>query len=224
MMARSRTKAKYLAGPASRRSKPGKKDADILWRYDMMDELGVFPHNASNCSVITLGDTLFACTSNGQDWTHVNIPSPLSPSFIALDKKTGEFLGEDDAEIGPRIMHGQWTSPSIGKVNGKKQVYFGGGDGVLYAFDPTPVKEGDVELHQEGLVVRRRARGVQEGQGRQADQISRRGRPERDQLDARLLQEPRLCRRSARIPSTAKASAGSSASMRPRPATSPRPD
>ena len=26
---------------------------------------------------------------------------------------------------------------------GKKQVYFGGGDGVLYAFNPEPVKEGD---------------------------------------------------------------------------------
>ena len=88
----------------------------------MMDELGVFPHNASNCSIVAVGDTLFVCTSNGQDWTHVNIPSPLSPSFIALNKKTGELLGEDDAEIGPRILHGQWTSPSVGTVNGKTQV------------------------------------------------------------------------------------------------------
>jgi outer membrane protein assembly factor BamB len=53
------------------------------------------------------------------------------------------LLGEDNAEIGPRILHGQWSSPSIGTVNGKTQVYFGGGDGVLYAFDPTPTKEGD---------------------------------------------------------------------------------
>ena len=107
--------AKYLGGPGKPPVEPGKKDADIIWRYDMMDELGVFPHNASNCSVITLGDTLFTCTSNGQDWTHVNIPSPLSPSFIALDKKTGELLGEDDAKIGTNIKHGQWTSPSIGQ-------------------------------------------------------------------------------------------------------------
>ena len=135
--------AKYLGGPGKPPIQPGPTDADILWRYDMMDELGVFPHNASNCSVITLGDKLFACTSNGQDWTHVNIPSPQSPSFIELDKNTGAFLAEDDAHIGPNIHHGQWTSPSLGKVNGKDQVYFGGGDGVLYAFDPTPVKDGD---------------------------------------------------------------------------------
>ena len=135
--------ANYLGGPGKPPISPGPRDADILWRYDMMDELGVFPHNASNCSVITLGDKLFACTSNGQDWTHVNIPSPQSPSFIMLDKSTGTLLGEDDAKIGPKIKHGQWTSPSLGKINGQDQVYFGGGDGVLYAFSPEPVKEGD---------------------------------------------------------------------------------
>jgi outer membrane protein assembly factor BamB len=89
---------------------------------------------------------LYICTSNGQDWTHVNIPSPQSPSFIALDKKTGELIGEDDAAIGPRIYHGQWTSPSIGKVNGKTHVYFGGGDGVLYALDAKPTKDGDTNF------------------------------------------------------------------------------
>lgn len=122
---------------------PGPKDADIIWRYDMMDELGVFPHNASNCSVIMVDGKLFVCTSNGQDWTHVNIPSPNSPSFIALDPKTGLLLGEDDCGVGPRIFHGQWTSPSTGKIDGKSQVYFGGGDGVLYALGTTPVKDGD---------------------------------------------------------------------------------
>lgn len=135
--------AKYFGGPGKPPIEPGKTDADIIWKYDMMDELGVFPHNASNCSIINLGDTLFVCTSNGQDWTHVNIPSPQSPSFIALNKKTGELIGEDDAKIGTNIKHGQWTSPSLGKVNGKDQVYFGGGDGFLYAFDPVPVKDGD---------------------------------------------------------------------------------
>jgi outer membrane protein assembly factor BamB len=60
-----------------------------------------------------------------------------------LDKKTGELIGEDDAGIGPRIFHGQWTSPSAGKVDGKWQVFFGGGDGVFYAFDANPVKEAD---------------------------------------------------------------------------------
>lgn len=118
----------------------GPQDADILWRYDMMDELGVFPHNASNCSVILVDGLLYVCTSNGQDWTHVNIPSPNSPSFIALDPATGKLVAEDNAGVGPRIFHGQWTSPAAGKVNGKWQIFFGGGDGVAYAFDAKPQK------------------------------------------------------------------------------------
>lgn len=121
-------------------AKIGDKDADIIWVYDMMDELGVFPHNASNSSPLILGDLVYVCTSNGQDWTHVNIPSPLSPSYIALNKNTGEFAGEDDTGIGPRIFHGQWASPSAGKVNDVWQVYAGGGDGVLYALDSVPKK------------------------------------------------------------------------------------
>ena len=135
--------AQYIAGPGKPPATIGPKDADIIWKYDMMDELGVFPHNASNCSVVIVDDIVYACTSNGQDWTHSNIPAPNSPSFIALDKKTGEFLGEDDAGISKRIFHGQWSSPSMGVVNDKKLVFFGGGDGWCYAFEPKPVKEGD---------------------------------------------------------------------------------
>ncbi|HEX4645536.1 MAG TPA: PQQ-binding-like beta-propeller repeat protein, partial [Verrucomicrobiae bacterium] len=135
--------AQYVVGPGKPKAKIGPKDADIIWRYDMMDELGVFPHNASNCSLLIVGDLIYACTSNGQDWTHSNIPSPNSPSFIALNKKTGELAGEDDAHIGPHIFHGQWTSPSTGVVNGRQLVFFGGGDGFCYAFDAKPVKEGD---------------------------------------------------------------------------------
>lgn len=135
--------AQYVAGPGKPPEKIGPKDADIIWKYDMMDELGVFPHNASNCSVLVVGDRVYACTSNGQDWTHVNIPSPNSPSFVALDKKTGKLVGEDDAHIGPHIFHGQWSSPSSGQVNGKQLIFFGGGDGFCYAFDANPVKEGD---------------------------------------------------------------------------------
>src|SRR5437588_23902 len=135
--------------PTERRAPPAKigpKDADIIWRFDMMDELGVFPHNASNCSVLIVDDLVYVCTSNGQDWTHSNIPSPLSPSFIALDKKTGELRGEDEAHIGPKIFHGQWSSPSTGKVNGRQLIFFGGGDGWCYAFDAKPVKEGDTSF------------------------------------------------------------------------------
>ena len=135
--------AQYVAGPGKPKAAIGPKDADIIWRYDMMDELGVFPHNASNCSILVVGDLLYVCTSNGQDWTHVNVPSPNAPSLIALNKKTGALLGEDEAHIGTRLFHGQWCSPSAGQVGDRWLIFFGGGDGVCYAFDALPAKERD---------------------------------------------------------------------------------
>jgi hypothetical protein len=35
--------AQYVAGPGNPPAKIGPRDADIVWKYDMMDELGVFP-------------------------------------------------------------------------------------------------------------------------------------------------------------------------------------
>ena len=47
-----------MVGPGKPAVQVTEKDADILWRYDMMDELGVFPHNAANCSMWTTSPTL----------------------------------------------------------------------------------------------------------------------------------------------------------------------
>ena len=135
--------AQYVVGPTGAKAQIGAKDADIIWVYDMMDQLGVFPHNASNSSPLIIGDLVYVGTSNGQDWTHANVPAPFAPSFIALSKATGELRGEDNVEIGKRLFHGQWSSPSSGVVNGKQLVFFGGGDGVCYAFEAAPVKQGD---------------------------------------------------------------------------------
>ena len=114
---------------------PGKQDADILWVYDMTVEVGVRPHNAANCSVLVCGDLLYVCTSNGVDWTHKFVINPDAPSVIVLDKKTGKLVARDDFGIGPDITHGQWTSPSAGRVNGKMLGFHGGGDGFLHAYE-----------------------------------------------------------------------------------------
>lgn len=121
---------------------PGPKDADIIWVYDLIGRSKVFPHNASNCSPLVWGDYVYACTSNGMDDTHTNVPSPFAPTLIALDKRTGELAGEDDAGIGTRLFHGQWSSPSTATVKGRQLVFLGGGDGFLYAFDAKPVQDG----------------------------------------------------------------------------------
>ena len=111
-----------------------KEDADIIWSLDMMDELGVFPHNLATSSPVLYGDKIFITTSNGVDEAHLEIPSPRAPSFLAVNKNTGKVVWEDNSPE-DRILHGQWSSPAVGVVNGKAQVYMPGGDGWLYAFD-----------------------------------------------------------------------------------------
>jgi outer membrane protein assembly factor BamB len=110
-------------------------DGKKVWELDMMKDLNVFPHNMSAGSALMAGDTLFVVTANGVDEGHVNIPSPEAPSFIALDKKTGKVKWKDSSP-GKSIMHGQWSNPSYGVINGKPQVIFPGGDGWLYSFEP----------------------------------------------------------------------------------------
>jgi outer membrane protein assembly factor BamB len=109
-------------------------DVAIVWSFDMIKELGVFPHNMAACSPLVVGDAVFVVTANGVDEGHLNLPAPDAPSFVALDKKTGKLLWKDNSP-GKNIMHGQWGNPSFA-ADPVPQVIFPGGDGWLRAFDP----------------------------------------------------------------------------------------
>jgi outer membrane protein assembly factor BamB len=126
--------------------------ADILWIYDMREELGIFPHNVSSCSPLVVGDLVYTSTSNGVDWSHTNIPAPRSPSLVALDKKTGKLKGEEISGVSERVLHASWSSPAYGKVGDKNLIVWGGGDGWAYGFDPIPVMDED-----EGVAVLKEA-------------------------------------------------------------------
>jgi outer membrane protein assembly factor BamB len=135
----------------------GPKDEDVIWRLDMIGQLGVFPHNLAVCSPLIAGDILFVITANGVDEGHINIPNPAAPSFLAINKKTGEVLWKDNAPTrslveaqkggaevdikklvnsGRLLMHGQWSNPVYAEPNGKPMIIFPGGDGWVRAYDP----------------------------------------------------------------------------------------
>jgi outer membrane protein assembly factor BamB len=66
---------------------------------------------------------------------------------IVLDKRTGQLVATDDTRITDNLLHGQWSSLSLGKVRGRKLLFFGGGDGRCYAFEPlASVPEKPVRL------------------------------------------------------------------------------
>ena len=127
-------------GPVKDEVDSEKQDADIVWNLDMIEELGVFPHNLATSSPVIHGDLVFIVTSNGVAEDHIEVPSPRAPCFLAVNKNTGKVAWEHNQPF-DQILHGQWGSPAIGIVNGKAQVYFPGGDGWLYAHDAETGKE-----------------------------------------------------------------------------------
>jgi outer membrane protein assembly factor BamB len=122
-------------GPFVKEPNENKDEADVIWKLDMMAQLNVSQHNMCSCSVTIVGDLLFVNTSNGVDDSHLTVPEEKAPSFICLNKNTGEVLWTDNSP-GANILHGQWSSPAYAVLGDQAQVIFGGGDGWLYSFDP----------------------------------------------------------------------------------------
>ena len=109
----------------------------ILWRYDMFEKLKAYYHHTASSSVLVHGDYVYVCTGNGRSWVPGRIPfSPLTPSLVVFNKMTGQLVARDDEQIGEQLYRGQYTSPSLGMVNGRAQILFATGNGVCYAFEP----------------------------------------------------------------------------------------
>jgi outer membrane protein assembly factor BamB len=121
-------------GPFKDEKLTGKSDVDILWMFDTMEEVGNFPHNLANSSPVPYGNMIYVSTGNGQDESHVNIPSPRAPAIVALDYETGKLIWED-ASPGSRILHGQWSTPAVGTIDSVVQVVHGQGDGWVRGYE-----------------------------------------------------------------------------------------
>jgi len=119
-------------GPFQEEVRKGPTDADIIWKLDMMKELGVYQRNMANSSPVIWEDLVFLETSNGSN--DEKIPAPKAPSFIAVNKNTGKVVWQDNSP-GDGILRGQWSSPALGLVDGVQQAFFAGGDGWIYGFN-----------------------------------------------------------------------------------------
>lgn len=130
-------------GPYQEEEFTTKNEADVIWKLDMMEKLGISQHNMCSCSITCAGDLMFVNTSNGVDESHLNIPSPDAPSFLCMNRNTGEIYWHDKSP-GVNILHGQWSSPSVAVLGGVPQVLFAGGDGWLYSFKAEATAEPEL--------------------------------------------------------------------------------
>jgi outer membrane protein assembly factor BamB len=96
-------------------------------------------------SITALGDTIFVPTGNGVPPGNNAPPAAQAPSLLALNKTTGEVLWSD-ATSSPNTLLGQYSSPTMGVLDGVPQLLFAGGDGWLYSFDPAGDGAGHSEL------------------------------------------------------------------------------
>lgn len=123
-------------GPFKDEKYHDREDADFIWVLDMIEDLGVFPHNLATSSPVIAGDLVFVLTSNGVDEGHLHLPNPEAPDFLAVNKNTGKVVWQR-TDSGKKTFHGQWSSPSYGVIGGVPQVLFGAGDGWCYAYSPS---------------------------------------------------------------------------------------
>jgi hypothetical protein len=95
----------------------GPGDADIIWRFDMLRDLPVFPHDASNCGILVLGEQLYVGTGNGVYDGKVVLPT--APSLIVLDKRSGELLARDETR---RVEPGHVVDQAVLPLGGATEV------------------------------------------------------------------------------------------------------
>ena len=135
------TRASQPETPSSKpetKMTPGPLDADIIWKFDLTTGAGIWSHDGSHSSILIHGDHLYLNSGTGVDNTHRKIRTPNAPGLVVLDKRTGAYLARDDERVAPETFHCNWSSPSLAVVNGKETVFFCGGNGVVYGFEPLP--------------------------------------------------------------------------------------
>ncbi|MDZ4848537.1 MAG: PQQ-binding-like beta-propeller repeat protein [Pirellulaceae bacterium] len=116
------------------------READVVWQFDLIKELGVFPHPPgmganTRCSIAaSYGNRIYVVTGNGTDEIKARIPAPDAPSLVCFDKNTGKVLWTD-ASPGANVLDCQASHPLVAEIDGRVQVIVAQGDGWVRSFD-----------------------------------------------------------------------------------------
>ena len=112
-------------------------DADVVWRYDMIKELNVSPHNMSSSSP---ADPRRSPLRHHRQRRRRGAPEPAVARRAELHLPQQE---DRQARSGATARRAETSCTASGPApclrrrrKGRKQVIFPGGDGWIYAFDP----------------------------------------------------------------------------------------
>ncbi len=113
---------------------PTDKTPIEVWTFDMIGQLGVFPHNMTASAIASYGDLIYVITGNGVDDTHKHVVAPAAPAIVCFNKGTGKVVWTSNVP-GVNVLHGQWASVAITTVNDVPLVIAPLGDAWVYAFE-----------------------------------------------------------------------------------------
>lgn len=135
-------------GPVQDEADTGPQDADVIWKYDLRENLHVTPAY-SPCSSPTLAGDLLLINSSHSPYPLGIVPpdhhAEQVPAFLAFNRNTGKLIWQDHSP-GHNILDVAWSSPAFDVINGIPQAIFAGGDGWVYSFDAREIAHGKSKL------------------------------------------------------------------------------
>lgn len=122
-------------------------DADVVWKFDMFNMLGVRPLHQAVSSIAVVDGLVLLNTSNSSSESRDGVPAPKAPNFLALDASTGRVVWQDNSAGESIVVGGSscgcpGTSPTVATIGGVTQAIFAGREGWLYGFDFADLKQG----------------------------------------------------------------------------------
>ncbi len=119
--------------------------ADVIWHFDL-GQYDIKVQDALSCSVVEVDGQVWVSTSNevGNE-ARIYKPDEIKPHMVVLDSETGKLIARDAMNV-PIVFHGEWSSPSLIEVKGKKAVIFPDGYGVLHCFAIPEAAEDGTEV------------------------------------------------------------------------------
>jgi outer membrane protein assembly factor BamB len=121
----------------------GKGPAEVVWKYDLIKKLGVYPNSPMIPSTNNVGspavykDWLYVPTGNGVDVDYpgaTKVRAPEAPSLVCFEKATGKVVWKDNSPS-KEGYGGNHASPLVLEVGGKARVIHPQTDGWVRAFD-----------------------------------------------------------------------------------------